>query len=168
VSKQTKRSISQIELIGVIAGALTKHGHADAEPRIVNVIIAAANSILAELERKPVVAVEGMGLTAWLASDDKGISSIYMSRVFMGMPVLHTARYPIDPSDFGRCYRLMKAAPEVAAVLDLLATGHGDVWTEYVKRWPEMTLLWEQESPQGTCPKLYAVMQDIQVKAGGR
>src|SRR4051812_45875580 len=47
---------------------------------------------------------------AWLKNGDTGISSLTILEVMTG----HTAERtdtPLDPSDFGRCYRLLKVMP---------------------------------------------------------
>lgn len=158
-----KPGITQPDLVCGIVGVLAKAGYKEAEPRIINACIDAANSILQVLERDPVLAKSGMGLVAWLASDDTGLSSVFMARVYKGLPTT-IACYPFDPADFGRCSRFLEAVPEARALLPKLAK-HGPVWAEYVRRWDEMEALYQEEKPSGKCPKLYEVMQSIQVEA---
>ena len=51
----------------------------------------------------------------WIADQDTGVSSETMVAVSLGAKKSKTSRFdaPHDPSDFGRCYRLVKAVPEV-------------------------------------------------------
>src|SRR5271154_1854162 len=46
----------------------------------------------------------------WFASWDTGTSSITLYAIISGKPVMPSSRPepPSDPSDFGRCYRLLK------------------------------------------------------------
>lgn len=125
--------ISQIELISAICFDLDRQGVKSLVSRQYNAVIAAANYIIAEIGREPVLATEGMGLAAWLASDDVGLSSRYMAGVLGGS---FTAEYahPYDPGDFGRCVRLLDAVPEFRDRLAIMA-GCSDVWKRLVAVW---------------------------------
>jgi hypothetical protein len=151
--------VSQIDLVADISKALEKRGHTHVESRHFNAIIEAANIICAEFSRESVGATDGMGLAAWLRSDDTGLSSKYMAHVCAGGP---TARneHPLDPSDFGRCYRFLRAVPEARDNLHRLKDS-GAVWAAYVDHWDEMERLYEEEMPTGRAPKLYALMQRL-------
>lgn len=156
--------ISQIDLVSGIAKLLDRLGLKNAEPRILNKIIAAADMIVAECERDPVMAADNMGLGAWLASDDTGASSLWMAHVLYNVPSSRgggDGAYPHDPSDFGRCYRFLRAVPDARRFLGRMAES-GPVWAEYVKRWNEMERLYEEERPNGHCPMLYEMMRGIQ------
>lgn len=48
----------------------------------------------------------------WLRSDDTGVSSETMAAIALGADSGEFDA-PYDPSDFGRCYRLVKAIPEI-------------------------------------------------------
>jgi hypothetical protein len=100
----------------------------------------------------------------WLAGTDTGISScvIYGSlhnpngyvRSFSPSP-------PMDPSDFGRCYRLLKLFPHWLARLGEVATKH-PAWAPFVREWDLLTELYEQEIPSGKCPKLFELMLTLE------
>lgn len=98
----------------------------------------------------------------WLQSGDTGLSSKYMASVCAraGNPQSLYPSYPLDPSDFGRCYRFLKAVPEARDNLHKLKDS-GAVWSAYVDHWDEMERLYEEEQPTGSAPKLYALMQRI-------
>jgi hypothetical protein len=125
--------ISQMELIAAICEELTCQGVESLVPRQTNAIIRAANAIIAECERAPVQASPGMGLGAWLASDDVGLSSKYMAGVLSGQFAAEYA-HPADSSDFGRCMRLLEAVPELRDKLDLMRDKSPE-WAELVANW---------------------------------
>lgn len=157
------KDIGQPEVVSGILTMLGKLGMKEAEPRIINKAIEAADLIIAELRRDRVDATVGMGLAAWLASDDTGMSSKFMAHVMFGSHCKHTDEkpHPHDPSDFGRCFRFLLAVPEARAKLSMMSA-HGRVWAEYVARWDEMETLYAKERPTGKAPKLYAIMKQIQ------
>ena len=102
----------------------------------------------------------------WITSSDTGISSEAIWAVMMGVPSKDDYRhnYPSDPSDFGRCYRLLNLIPEWKSRLSEVADEYGGVWTIYIKNWDTMINLWEEEKPSGSCPKLYKFMKGLQFK----
>jgi hypothetical protein len=88
------------------------------------------------------------------------MSSDYMAHVLAGGPKCEPA-YPHDSSDFGRCSRFLRAVPTARKHLPKMATC-GAVWAEYVKQWSVMEGYLASESTTGKCPKLNAMMHDIQ------
>ena len=153
---------TQIDLIAAIC---KKFGKRAATPRQMNVIIEAANSILAAFANPPVMATDGMGLTKWLASDDVGMSSKYMASVLAPTPWQQEFRYPHDPDDFGRCYRLLRAVPELRANSMRLAQCPAP-WPQLHAEWLKLEALYEQELPANRAPKLYDEMKRIFKEAG--
>jgi hypothetical protein len=67
---------------------------------------------------------------------------------------------PRDPSDFGRCYRMLKLFPELRERLPEVASACPE-WSGLVGAWAELEALWEQESPSGKCPALYDRMKAL-------
>lgn len=65
-------AISQIDLVNAIAKELERQGVKNVEGRHLNAVIAAADGVIREFNREPVVATDNMGLDAWLRSDEKG------------------------------------------------------------------------------------------------
>ena len=131
-------SINQINLVSAIVKELEKQKFT---PSILhfNAIIKAANDIISECERVPVMATEGMGLSAWLRCDDTGMSSCFMASVLDGTfsrPYAH----PLDLDDFGRCSRLLKAVPEFRNRLTKMSL-KSPQWSKLVERWTEIETL---------------------------
>ncbi len=96
----------------------------------------------------------------WIVSSDTGISSETIWATMMGAQ--RRNRYiehaPSDPSDFGRCYRLLNLIPEWKGRLFEL-TVRGKDWACLIPHWEELTRLYEEELPTGSCPKLYGRMK---------
>jgi hypothetical protein len=96
----------------------------------------------------------------WLASWDTGISSLTIFSVFQGHSRPDRPDVPHDPADFGRCYRLLRVAPEWRANLSRVAERY-PAWAPLVARWDDLTRLYEEEEPTGKAPKLYALMREL-------
>lgn len=99
----------------------------------------------------------------WPTGGDAGISSSTIWHVAMGGAIPWSNWYagiPHDPDDFGRCYRLLKAFPEMRASLPRVAELFPS-WVPFVREWDRLTEMFERESPSGQCPELYALMQQL-------
>lgn len=96
---------------------------------------------------------------AWLSNGDTGTSSKTIFSVLTGHPIEHTGT-PSDPSDFGRCYRLLKVMPTWRARLPEVAEQFPE-WRGLVGAWDELTALYEEELPTGRAPKLYDRMKEL-------
>ena len=154
--------ISQMDLVTAIMTHLLKHeGIETLLSRQWNAVIQAANLIVESLQKPVVMSADNMGLKAWLESDDKGLSSKFMAYVLMNGPMAAN-EYPHDPSDFGRCYRFLKAVPEARERLDLLRRQSKE-WDVMIQNWSRLEALWEEESTSktGMAPKLYAEMLSL-------
>ncbi len=101
----------------------------------------------------------------WILGEDTGTSSKTIWSVMMGAKIVY-ADVPHDPSDFGRCYRLLKAFPEWRARLDEVAKAFPK-WATLVAEWDRLTLLYEEElkRPDGCAPRLYTEIKELK---GGR
>ena len=95
----------------------------------------------------------------WIAGPDTGTSSKAIYRHMQGLPP-DDAGYPRDPSDFGRCYRLLALAPEWRGRIKEMAR-YGREWRSLSFAWDELTALWEKESVGKLAPKLYARMHEL-------
>lgn len=143
--------IDQMKLFLAINSELTRQHPDIPSDHRANVIIKAANMICDEYAREMILATEGMGLPAWLDSDDTGASSLYMAWIlsagqfgyWQGRPQ-PTINYPHDPDDLGRCIRLIKAVPEFADQLHLMAHV-GDKWQMVINRWERWCDLYRKE-----------------------
>lgn len=104
----------------------------------------------------------GTRIVEWLTGDDTGLSSKSMVRAYKGLPpVRENYSYPHDPSDFGRCYRLLKDIPEVQKGFPKLAQTSG-IWNRYINRWGDLVDLHVQEYKTGKPCGLYELMQKLQ------
>lgn len=99
----------------------------------------------------------------WLQGTDTGISSKTIFFVMTGRHWLN-ARFgpdvPHDPSDFGRCYRLLELFPAWEDRLQEVAARHVE-WTPFVREWARMKKLYERDLPTGLCTELYLLMQGL-------
>lgn len=107
-----------------------------------------------------------MNPNEWIISDDTGISSKTIWAVMMDcVPEeypWHKFDVPHDPSDFGRCYRLLQKFPEWKARLEEVAAQFTK-WIPMVREWDALTALYEEEiqNESKRAPKLYAKMQEL-------
>ncbi len=125
--------------MSAILGAFPANYPADSA--LVNVVARAATDIANEAQRPRVMAKPAMGLTQWLASNDTGLSSRYMASVLADPPFKAEFNYPHDGSDFGRCYRMLRAVPELRANFDRLAQCRKP-WPALHARWGELEVLY--------------------------
>lgn len=75
-------------------------------------------------------------LLHWALSDDTGVSSNTIARVASGATLGH-ADIPYDGGDFGRCYRLLQAVPELYDSLPDVARVCPK-WGPLVDRWHDL------------------------------
>lgn len=103
----------------------------------------------------------------WVVKGRTGISSMTIWAVLMGVvsgPMrcgfIGDERYdvPQDPSDFGRCHALLEAIPGWRERLHEVPTVFPK-WGPMVREWPTLEALWEEESPEGSAPRLYDKMR---------
>jgi hypothetical protein len=134
--------ITQIELIRAITTAITNHGTKNLNIRQCNTVIQCATEIIDELNKKTVTSSEGIGLIGWLSSDDTGTSSRYMATVIHGGSA--PLSEPLDPSDFGRCYRLIRAVPGTKEGLHLLRD-KSKYWELLVDNWNHIEKAYEEQ-----------------------
>lgn len=144
--------INQIALITAISNELCRQVPGlTAEPRLYNSVIAAANLIVEAFAKPIVKASPGMGLSAWLASDDVGASSRYMAYILTGGDPRHwygrrepEPAYPHDVGDLGRCIRLVRAVPEMEQRVHLMHT-QGDKWFAVAANWVGWVQMYDDE-----------------------
>lgn len=84
---------------------------------------------------------------AWLRNGDTGTSSQTIWQVLMRQTVARTHNnWPCDPSDFGRCHRLLQVMPTWRARLgEVAAAFPGTPWVKLIARWDEVELLYIQQ-----------------------
>ena len=85
----------------------------------------------------------------WFHGHDTGVSSLATYRHMMLIPRLNRySNYPSDPSDFGRCYRLLKIEPSWRARIGEMAQ-YGKEWAALVDAWDELTAMYEEAIASG-------------------
>lgn len=146
--------INQINLVAAIAKEIDRqYPGVGVESRCFNTIILAANNIYQEFAKPVVKASGGMGFAAWLASDDTGMSSLFMASKLTGMFEAEYA-YPHDPADFGRCLRLIEAVPELESKIRDMSQ-HGKEWVVVAAHWYEWAEVYRVDDGK----RLYRLMQ---------
>lgn len=101
----------------------------------------------------------------WILGSDTGVSS---KTIFSALSERYGAKarsrslpdIPSDPSDFGRCFRLLEAIPAWRSRLGEVAAKYPK-WQAMADAWDELEALWLEESPNMTCPKMYKRMQEL-------
>lgn len=102
----------------------------------------------------------------WAHGRDTGTSSLTIYHVMTGKPSPHGDYcVPWDPSDFGRCYRLLQLFPAWRERLPAVAQRFPD-WAPLVREWELLTQLYEAELPNGVAPKLYSEMKRLLKEVG--
>jgi hypothetical protein len=121
-----------------------------------NAIIDAATKITLALDRESVMATPGMGVHAWLASDDTGLSSKCMARVLCGVGD-GGREHPLDAADFGRCYRFLQAvrAHERLPNWKFTMSGVGPAWARLMEEWSALTELFEAKEYTRLSKRIY-------------
>lgn len=100
-----------------------------------------------------------MDANQWILGGDTGISSKVIWAVMMGATPAEVD-VPYDPSDFGRCHRLLQLFPEWRGRLDEVARAY-PAWGPLVREWGQLEALYEEEWPTGRAPRLYTRMQAL-------
>lgn len=101
----------------------------------------------------------------WLMRGASGVSSKTICSAMTGAPEPRfNADCPHDPDDYSRCRRLLDLIPEWRANLSRVSERYP--WMKpFVDAWGDMDALWDEESLSGKCPKLYALMQRLEVES---
>lgn len=101
----------------------------------------------------------------WIVGPDTGRSSKTIWAVMMGVivtPQQCDSQYctPSDPSDFGRCYRMLTLIPEWQPRLSEVSKMF-PAWSPFIREWEKMKSLYQTEWDSGSCPKLYEFMKTL-------
>ena len=99
----------------------------------------------------------------WLFDDDTGISSKDLAACFLGVNRSPVSP-PRDPSDLGRCLRLIKIVPSVRQCVDELAHRHRE-WAKAAACWNAISASMDEEVgidwSKGDCaPRTYQLMKE--------
>lgn len=152
--------VGQLDIAKGIVKSLSDLGIDRVSVRQFNAILTAATTIADALGTAHTPAVPGMGLEAWLACDDTGLSSLFMAHVIFGTPQHAQNYHPVDPDDFGRCYRFLLATTPARSCLYRLKE-YGPYWSALVDAWDELEIHYREQSPGGDWSNLSARMTEI-------
>jgi len=106
---------------------------------------------------------EAKKIMEWLMSDDTGLSSVSICAHMTGAKTMQGRRYPSDPSDLGRCLRLLERFPEWESRINEMAV-YGTGWIGLVKHWDKISAMMKEEvginwEKGRNAPKTYKAMQ---------
>ena len=111
-------------------------------------------------------------LSSWLNSRDTGVSSATIYFVFTSLSIggVPQGSYeqrdpPRDPSDFGRCYRLLGLAPEWEGRLGEVAERF-PAWEPFVREWPKLKKMYEEAVVSGEGHGLHGFIQELTEESG--
>lgn len=83
----------------------------------------------------------------WFVTGYVGISSKCIASTMLGMELPNSDRWtPFDPSDFCRCLKLLRDAPEIRDHMDLMRPVSKD-WNTLVDCWEEIEACFMAEVP---------------------
>ena len=109
----------------------------------------------------------------WLAGGDSGMSSEAICYHMLGMKSDGSfPNFPLDPSDLGRCLRLLELFPEWKPRMGEMAR-YSAQWAALVERWDELAEMMADEvgidwSKGERAPRTYAAMKDAINQARGK
>lgn len=100
----------------------------------------------------------------WRNGRDTGTSSLTIWSVVTGFPSPH-GHYdvPYDPSDFGRCYRLLALFPDWLSKLPKVAAKYPQ-WEPFVCEWSTLTAMYEKALSSKDGGEMYQFMQKLRVR----
>jgi hypothetical protein len=102
-------------------------------------------------------------LAEWPTSRDTGISSATIYQVFTGHAVYHETGIPRDPADFGRCYRLLRLAPEWEGHLSEIVRAFPE-WFPFVREWSRLNEMYRDALKTNDGKEMYDFMQTLRAE----
>ena len=98
-------------------------------------------------------------IAEWLVSDDCGVSSKTMAAIALGAD---KGRFnaPYDPSDFGRCYRLVKKVPAIRTAFDRISKLEPH-FAGILLNWDELCAIYERDLHTGQSKELYRRIKEL-------
>jgi hypothetical protein len=100
----------------------------------------------------------------WLKGRDVGISSCTIYAVMMNTPTpMSTYDVPHDPSDFGRCYRLLELFPQWKMRMDEVGERFPK-WIPFLASWGQLTVMYEHaiRTKAKAVPEMYELMKRLE------
>lgn len=114
---------------------------------------------------KRLLAVSAVG--QWFVGADTGMSSKTMAAIFLGATAGDGGRfrYPLDPSDFARCWRLVDAIPAIRDAFPVMRQVYPAL-TPFIEHWDELSALYVAavDSKTGKAPDLYQRMKELRAE----
>ena len=102
-------------------------------------------------------------LAEWPTSRDTGISSATIYQVFTGHTVYREAGTPRDLADFGRCYRLLRLAPEWEHHLSEVVRAFPE-WFPFIREWPRLGEMYRDALKTNDGKEMYDFMQTLRAE----
>jgi len=104
----------------------------------------------------------------WLMSGDTGVSSQAIFSVLEGrMPHNTTHNWPYDPSDFGRCLRMLERIPEFRPRLKEVSIAM-PAWKPMIDAWDQIESFYKSEVEAsgrwGSAPQTYELIKQAEKK----
>ncbi len=98
----------------------------------------------------------------WLENGERGISSetIYHYLTNQKLRFNKMQGHPSDPSDFHRCYMLLKTVPEWRYRLDKMKVV-SPVWGKIVENWDKLSMLLEEQIATNKDNGMYEYMKEL-------
>ena len=104
----------------------------------------------------------------WVFNGETGISSKQMAATACGIAIKDwfDRGHPLDPADFNRCLKLVRACPEVKAAFPKIAKLSRE-WRGVIEHWDEIRRSFLAEagwdwSKSNNAPKTYELMRRIE------
>lgn len=95
----------------------------------------------------------------WFVSRDTGISSETMAAIALGAKNgIFDA--PHDPSDFGRCYRLIQKIPAIKGEFDKIGEAV-PVFAGILREWNDLARIYERDVNSGRSAELYRRIKEL-------
>lgn len=132
------------------------------DPDTIRELLAERDQLAADLEAaREDVSIARRALL-WLSGGDSGMSSEAICYHMLGMK--SDGSFPLDPSDLGRCLRLLELFPEWKPRMGEMAR-YSAQWAALVERWDELAEMMADEvgidwSKGERAPRTYAAMKD--------
>lgn len=98
----------------------------------------------------------------WMFNGRTGISSETMAAIALGVKKRGVFGFdaPHDPSDFGRCYDLVKDVPEIKLAFGEISK-KVPKFAGILANWDELCGMYERDFSSGKSPDLYSRIKDL-------
>jgi hypothetical protein len=98
----------------------------------------------------------------WLIGGNTGTSSETMAAIALGATKTNAFRMdaPHDPSDFGRCYKLVQTVPEIRDHFPRIAK-KVKPFAGILREWDALVQIYERDKPKGESTELYNRIKEL-------